>query len=145
MYHVPLEYYAFYELIAMDSELAPAGDKQGAMVREQFATRWQTVCNVVKEIRDRIPMLLSVESYEQPTSTKAPEQTAAWRGWGFQGKTWLLLVNTDDKSEAAFEFTFAKPLKAATLDLGEAGCLPKANSFQATVPPLGVALVALEF
>ncbi|MFZ4779628.1 MAG: glycoside hydrolase family 2 TIM barrel-domain containing protein, partial [Terrimicrobiaceae bacterium] len=136
--------YALFELVAMDTEMAPAGDKQGAMVREQFAARWQTVCNVAKEIRDRIPMLLSIESFEQPTSTKAPE-TAAWRGWGFQGKTWLLLVNTDDKSDTAFEFAFAKPVKSATLDLGEAGCLPKGKSFKATVPPLGVALVALEF
>ncbi|MEI6499653.1 MAG: hypothetical protein WCP21_01360, partial [Armatimonadota bacterium] len=137
--------YAFFELLAMDTEAAPTGDKQGAMVREPFAARWKTVCDGAREIRDRIPMLLSVEGCERPTSTRMPERTAVWREWGFQGKTWLLMVNTDDTTEAAFEFIFPKPVTAATLDLGEAGCLPKANSFRATLPPLGVALVALQF
>ena len=77
-----------------------------------FAKAWADICKVGEEVRRYIPVLLSIEP--APTVVGAP---AAWgvRIWRKDGATWLLVVNAQDKTDAA-ELTLSEEFSEVKFD-----------------------------
>ena len=63
-----------------------------------FEKAWADVCKVGAEIRNSIPVLLSVEP--APTVSGVPDEWSV-RVWRKDGETWLLAVNAQDKASEA--------------------------------------------
>ena len=81
-----------------------------------FAKAWADICKVGEEVRRYIPVLLSVEP--APTVTGAP---AVWgvRTWRENGAMWLLVVNAQDKADAA-ELTLSEEFSDIAAEFGPA-------------------------
>ncbi len=85
-----------------------------------FDTRWPEVCRMAAEIREFIPVFLSVEPVEYlPRSVDLPEDTVGWRAWNCDGATYLLVVN-GEYTPAEAKFVFDRPPGAVTDVLGSA-------------------------
>lgn len=81
-----------------------------------FDKAWADICTVAEEVKQYIPVLLSVE--DAPSVTGAP---SAWglRVWRKDGETWLLAVNAQDTAASA-ELTLSKDFASATPAFGPA-------------------------
>ncbi len=81
-----------------------------------FDKAWADICTVAEEVKQYIPVLLSVE--DAPSVTGAP---SAWglRVWRKDGETWLLAVNAQDTA-ASVELTLSEDFASATPAFGPA-------------------------
>ena len=81
-----------------------------------FDKAWADICTVAEEVKQYIPVLLSVE--DAPSVTGAP---SAWglRVWRKDGETWLLAVNAQDTAASA-ELTLSEDFASATPAFGPA-------------------------
>ena len=81
-----------------------------------FDKAWADICTVAEEVKQYIPVLLSVE--DAPSVTGAP---SAWglRVWRKDGETWLLAGNAQDTAASA-ELTLSKDFASATPAFGPA-------------------------
>ena len=96
-----------------------------------FAKACADICKVGEEVRRYIPVLLSVEP--APTATGAP---AAWgvRTWRKDGATWLLVVNAQDKPDAA-ELTISEEFSKITAEFGPAAEKASARIIKISLSP----------
>ena len=96
-----------------------------------FAKAWADVCKVGAEVRRYIPVLLSVEP--APAVTGAP---VAWgvRTWRKDGVTWLLVVNAQDKADAA-ELTLSEEFSESLAEFGPAAEKTKACTVKISLAP----------
>ena len=105
-----------------------------------FAKAWADICKVGEEVRRYIPVLLSVEP--APTATGAP---AAWgvRTWRKDGATWLLVVNAQDKPDAA-ELTLSEEFSESLAEFGPAAEKTKACTVKISLAPNEPALYRIK-
>ena len=96
-----------------------------------FAKAWADVCRVGEEVRRYIPVLLSVEP--APAVAGAP---AAWgvRTWRKDGATWLLVVNAQDRADAAV-LTLSDGFSEAAAEFGPAAEKTGANAMRVSLAP----------
>jgi len=70
---------------------------------ESFASRWPDVKQMAREIADFEDVLLSIEPVMSPRVDESP--TVAWRVYGMDGRTFLVVVNGDEKpAQVSFDF-----------------------------------------
>ena len=81
-----------------------------------FDKAWADICTVAEEVKQYIPVLLSVE--DAPSVTGAPESWGL-RVWRKDGETWLLAVNAQDTTASA-ELTLSEDFASATPAFGPA-------------------------
>ena len=100
-----LIYYGF-------STIMPQKRKDGTPF--SFDNAWADICTVAEEVRQYIPVLLSVD--EPPSVSGAPE---AWgvRVWRKDGDVWLLAVNAQDEPSEA-ELTLGEDFAAVDAAFG---------------------------
>ena len=105
-----------------------------------FAKAWADVCKVGAEVRRYIPVLLSVEPV--PAVTGAP---VAWgvRTWRKDGVTWLLVVNAQDKADAA-ELTLSEEFSEILAEFGPAAEKTKACTVKISLAPNEPALYRIK-
>ncbi|MEW6357845.1 MAG: hypothetical protein AB1696_16040 [Planctomycetota bacterium] len=85
--------------------------------KEPFEERWREVKAMAEEIKQFIPVLLSIEPVDPPTKVDAPE-SVAWRLHAKEGTPYLIAVNSDDKPTEA-TFVFARSWSGAEALMGE--------------------------
>ena len=66
--------------------------------RDKFEVQWKKVCDISHEMAKHVPMFLSVESAVKVNV--APLEMSV-RTWRYNGKDWLLCVNTTRKHLSA--------------------------------------------
>lgn len=134
-----LIFYSWFDLWRMDKTVAEGGR---ATVREPFEERWRDVTTMAAEIRDFIPVLLSVEPAPVPR-IEAPD-SFAWRVLAKEGATWLVAVNHDASNSVTAAVRFPASFSKATGRL--AGAQPEGGGtdWRLTLPPLAVQCVRLE-
>ena len=105
-----------------------------------FAKAWADICRVGEEVRRYFPVLLSVEP--APAVTGAP---VAWgvRTWRKDGVTWLLVVNAQDKADAA-ELTLSEEFSEALAEFGPAAEKTKACTVKISLAPNEPALYRIK-
>jgi hypothetical protein len=79
-----------------------------------FDKAFADVCTVAQEVKQYIPVLLSVE--DAPSVTGAPESWGL-RVWRKDGETWLLTVNAQDAADTA-ELTLSEDFASVTPAFG---------------------------
>ena len=102
-----LIYYGF-------STIMPQKRKDGTPF--SFDKAFADVCTVAEEVRQYIPVLLSVE--DAPSVTGAPESWGL-RVWRKDGETWLLAVNAQDTAASA-ELTLSEDFASVAPAFGPA-------------------------
>ena len=108
-----LIFYSWFDLWKMDRRTAAPGSK---LQREPFEKRWKDIKTMAAEIRRFFPVLLSEQPGVVPENAQAPDGVA-WRVFGKDGATWLLVVNSEPRPANA-AFTFPKPLGSVEARLG---------------------------
>lgn len=83
-----LIFYSWFDLWRMDKTVADGG---AALVREPFDERWNDVKKMGNEIAEYFPVLLSADKPSEVTH--ADSDDCIVRLYGFEGKTWALVVN----------------------------------------------------
>jgi hypothetical protein len=134
-----LIFYSWFDLLKMDKPKTVDGHTPA---REPFEERWRDVTAMAGEIRDFIPILLSIEPAAQPQVT-APAD-CAWRALAKDGATWLIAVNNHEHAAAAMTFHFAAPFARATARFPGAQPEGSGADWKLTLPPLGVQCLKLE-
>ena len=105
-----------------------------------FAKAWADICKVGEEVRRYIPVLLSVEP--APAVAGAP---AAWgvRTWRKDGATWLLVVNAQDKADAA-ELTLTEEFSEVAAEFGPAAEKTSTRTMRISLAPNEPALYRIK-
>ena len=111
-------------------------------VREPFEDRWRDVTTMAAEIRDFIPVLLSVEPAPAPKLEAPP--LVSWRVLAKDGIVWLIAVNNDEQNEVPVAVHFAESFRKAAARSGGAQIPGGGNAWKLTIPPRGVQLVRFE-
>ena len=88
------------------------------MVKIPFEESFGRVCRVAAEIKPFVPVILSIEP--APTATLVKGDGIDIRVWNYEGKTYLLAVNSTKKAVAA-EVTMGKTFAEANNVLGTKG------------------------
>ena len=104
-----------------------------------FNSQWAAVCEAGEEIKRFIPVL---ESEPGLAATGAPD---AWgvRTWCKDGKTWILLVNAQDKADEA-DVALANDFTTATAALGPAAQKTGARALKVALAPYQTALYEIK-
>jgi hypothetical protein len=103
-----------------DLHAAQRRQKKGAPARadsESFAVRWNVVKKVAAEIRQCREILLATGAVDLPTC-QAAGASLFWRCYAYDNKTYLLVVNADDKRATDAVFTFPTEYSAVEQLLG---------------------------
>jgi hypothetical protein len=112
-----LVFYSWFDLQRMDKTVP-------------FEQRWKDVTALAAEIRDRIPLLLSVEPAPVP-EVEAPA-SVAWRVFAKDGAAFVLFVNSDDQKPARVRIRLpegaARTIELAPLDVQLVPVRPQAPS-----------------
>ena len=95
-----------------------------------FASQWAAVCEAGMEIKRFIPVL---EAEPGQAATGAPDAWGA-RTWRKDGETWLLLVNAQDKADAA-EVTLANDFTQVAAELGPTAQKNGARALRVALAP----------
>ncbi len=134
-----LIFYSWFDLWRMDKTPAEGGR---TAVREPFEDRWRDVTTMAAEIRDFIPVLLSVEPAPAPKLEAPP--LVSWRVLAKDGIVWLIAVNNDEQNEVPVAVHFAESFRKAAARSGGAQIPGGGNAWKLTIPPRGVQLVRFE-
>jgi hypothetical protein len=134
-----LIFYSWFDLWKMDKPKTVDGHTPA---REPFDERWRDVTAMAAEIRDFVPVLLSIEPAPQPHVEAPP--AFAWRALAKDGAMWLIAVNNDEHAAAPATFRFAAPFAKASARFPGAQPEGSGLEWKLTLPPLGVQIVKLE-
>jgi hypothetical protein len=134
-----LIFYSWFDLWKMDNPKTVDGHTPA---REPFDERWRDVTTMAAEIRDFVPVLLSIEPVAQPQA-EAPADFA-WRALVKDGATWLIAINNNEHAAATAAFRFAAPFAKATARFPGAQPIGGGAEWKLTLPPLCVQCVKLE-
>ncbi len=134
-----LIFYSWFDLWKMDKPKPVDGHTPA---REPFDERWRDVTTMAAEIRDFVPVLLSIEPVAQPQVEAPPD--FAWRVLSKEGATWLIAVNNDEHTAGTATFRFAMPFARASARFPGAQPTGNGAEWKVTLPPLGVQCVKLE-
>ena len=104
-----------------------------------FNSQWAAVCEAGGEIRRFIPVL---ESEPGEPVIGAPDAWGA-RTWRKDGETWLLLVNAQDRPDAA-EVTLANDFTQVVTELGPAVCRNGARTLKVALSSNQAALYRIK-
>ncbi len=136
-----LIFYSWFDLHKMNKLKGQGGV---ALRVDPFDVRWAEVKRMAADIGRLDQVLLSIE---KPLELKEVSGNAdiAWRSFGKDGETWLLLVNSSEKKacDAAFEAPVAS-LRCVGTDLGEAKPVIEGNKLKITLEPLEVVFLRLK-
>ena len=104
-----------------------------------FNSQWAAVCEAGEEIKRFIPVLASEPGQ---TVTGVPD---AWgmRTWRKDGETWLLLVNAQDKADAA-EVALASDFASVAAELGPAAQKTSTKTLTVSLAPNQPALYRIK-
>lgn len=134
-----LVFYSWFDLLRMDKTVAEGGQ---ALVREPFDERWPQVKKMAAEIAEYIPVLLAVEpTLDVSLDRKSTGDDVMLRLYGYEGKTWALLVNTSNEPRTAVLST--KAAKSAELKLGGKIASQNDESLSIELAPLEPCFVLL--
>ncbi|MDO5112793.1 MAG: hypothetical protein Q4E67_00295 [Planctomycetia bacterium] len=97
--------YSYFDLFRDD--VLPEDDE--ATKKAKFEKRWADVAKIADEVAACIPTLLSIEKPMEVVNADGETSPVAWRSYGKDGKTHLLVVNTTRESQKG---TFTLPKKA---------------------------------
>ena len=126
-----LIYYGF-------STIMPQKRKDGTPF--SFDKAWADICVVAEEVRQYIPVLLSVE--DAPSVTGAPEPWGL-RVWRKNGDVWLLAVNAQDEPSEA-ELTLSEDFAAVTPAFGPPAAKTGARTLKVALAPNEPALYRIK-
>ena len=136
-----LIFYSWFDLHKMNKLKGQGGV---ALRVDPFDVRWAEVKRMAADIGRLDQVLLSIE---KPLELKEVSGNAdiAWRSFGKDGETWLLLVNSSEKKacDAAFEAPVAS-LRCVGTDLGEAKPVIEGNKLKIALEPLEVVFLRLK-
>ena len=101
-----------------------------------FDKAWADICTVAEEVKQYIPVLLSVE--DAPSVTGAP---SAWglRVWRKDGETWLLVVNAQDTAASA-DLTLSEDFSSVAPAFGPAAEKTGPRTLKVSLAPNETAL-----
>ena len=102
-------------------------------LEKQFTSRWSDVCRMAAEIKESIPILLSLDQPHFPPMAVTSPKSVAWRVWGKGDDTYVLMVNSDTRPAVA-ELSFADHVGNVTSVFGS---LPERKGNKRLVCRLG--------
>ncbi|MDO4574343.1 MAG: carbohydrate binding domain-containing protein [Planctomycetia bacterium] len=97
--------YSYFDLFQDDA--LPEDDT--ATKKAKFEKRWADIARIADEVAAHVPTLLSVEKPMEVANVDGDASPVAWRCYGKDGKTHLLVVNTTPEPQKG---TFALPKEA---------------------------------
>lgn len=127
--------YSFYDILYRTpegSQLTPEEKKARA------EEHWDELIRIMRDVEKRVPILLSTETPAEITPAEDSSEKIASRLYAYEGKTWLLLVNTSAEPQTArFRDSAGRTLEILNPgDLNEAQISAEKDLLEAEIPPL---------
>jgi hypothetical protein len=131
-----LIFYSWFDLLRMDKTREDGGR---AAVRDPFDERWKDVCTMAGEIRDRIPILLSVDPVPV-LQVNAPSDVAVGTRV-MAGNIFLVVVNNSASETITLPVGFPAGVVQAGRDLGDAVAEGSGKDWKMKLPPMSVSIL----
>lgn len=136
-----LIYYSWFDLHRMNKMIADGGR---ALRIDPFEERWPEVKEVAAEVKEMFDVLLAVDKPMNITLASDNEDEVGYRLYGKDGKTWLLVVNSNHENPTTV--TFATPRRVVCQQQRLGGKAPKINplSIELELAPLEATFLELQ-
>ena len=135
--------YSFFDIVHRDPPYPVRSAEENKTEREKH---WAEVVKVMREVERRVPILLSIEKPMEIMPEENSSKAIVHRLYAFEGKTWLLLVNTTEETQkCTFCSSEGKTLSILNPEeLKEAGVSVRGNVLSAELPPLMPVFIQLD-
>ena len=133
-----LVFYSWFDLWRMSKDVKSGGR---ALKPEPFEERWKDVTEMATEIKQMMPVLLSVDPTPPPKHVECPD-SIAWRLYAKDGDVYLVAVNSD-RSPAEASFVFATTFTGAKTVLGQIPAACSGSQVSLAFAPLEPKIVRL--